>query len=130
MIVLSTVLISTKSSASRVFPSARFEQRKACRTTIQKIFRRLTRKRILMRRDGRNGAGLGETLQDEARAVFRNIEAQLDIRALNFDVGRLRIEKQVGVGQLQQALRFIPDPRRQLIGGWQRFCLENQPGLY
>src|SRR5476651_667115 len=39
----------------------------------------------------------GDTLQEKSGAIFRNVKAKLEIRALSIYGRRLRVEKQIGI---------------------------------
>src|SRR4051794_40813790 len=109
------LLISTNSSAS--LPStARLEKRNPCNKTLQEIRPRLMGKRNLVRCDAWVRADFGEPLQHEPRAVFGNIKTQLDVCALHLHFRGLGAKEQIGISHLEQTLRFVPNPRRQVAG--------------
>src|SRR5205814_7275512 len=116
-IVRSTLLMSTNRSSSASLPDARMEKRRAGSRRARKNLRKFTARAMSIRSDCRHGSDLRETLEDEPRAVFRNIETQLHIRALHVYVGRLRVEEQIGIRQLKKALRFVANARRQIPCG-------------
>src|SRR2546423_12902429 len=123
----STLLMSTKSRSSALLPSATLETRQDWSRTARKNLRKFTGQRTSIRRDCRDWAGLGQSLQSKPCAVFGNIETQLDISPLHFHIRRLHVEKQIGAGQFEEALRFVSNSRREFVRRLGGFGFENEP---
>src|SRR2546423_3766697 len=122
--------MSTNPSSSASLPNARVGKRRAWSRTARKNLRKFTARAMSIRSDCRRGSDLRETLEDEPRAVFRNVETQLHIRALHLDIGRLRVEEQIGIRQFKEALRFVANARRQIPCGLRGFGFEDEPRFH
>src|SRR5436189_4515836 len=111
MIVLSTLLISTKSASVSTRAKAGRETSSVIASAVRQKARRFTRKRILLRRDRGRGLGLRQTLQHQARRAFGNVEPKLDVGPLHFHFRRLREQRLLGLGELEETLRIVPNSR-------------------
>src|SRR6478672_10156180 len=109
-IVLSTLLMSTNSSSPTFLLKTKAEKRTVCSRRSGKILRSLTRKGISIGGYSRRRRHFRQTLKNEPRAVFRNVEAKLDVCALDIHLRRLGVEKKLRVGDLEQKLRLVPNP--------------------
>src|SRR6476469_9893671 len=103
----STRLMSTNSVSSFSCAKTKPEMATTCSRIAGKNIRRRTSEESLIGGDARRRPGFRETLQNQARRVLRNIEAHLDISALDIDVRRLRIQEEIRIGQLEEPLRLI-----------------------
>src|SRR3984893_3967024 len=110
------LLMSTNSSGSLALPNTRREERNAGSRRFREILRKLTAGRISVRCHSGSGGNFRETLQHQSRAIFGNVEAHLDIRALDIHLGRLCVEEKIRVRQFEETLRLVTNPGRQLPG--------------